>query len=201
MEPEQPDGASPPWTAGTISVLRSEAERVRALSRSLEDFAVDLRQVDPGAWSGRAHDAFAGRRTKLAARCREVAETHASAARALDDYVAVLEQLTRSAQYATDSSLVQRLASQRGEAAARASLALTEASDELSTLRETLDDLDQARAPRLAPASPSPTPKPEPAFAPPESGLVLGQVLTNRVEFDRGLQQLSDAMLLHWCRD
>ncbi|MEV6909548.1 putative T7SS-secreted protein [Amycolatopsis sp. NPDC051071] len=199
MEPEQPDGASAPWTAGTISVLRSEAERVRALSRSLEDFAVDLRQIDPGAWSGRAHDAFAERRTGLAGRCRQVAETHASAARALDDYVAVLEQLTRSAQYSTDSLLLRRLAGQRAEAAARAAAALTGASGELTTLRVLLGDLDQPRARQLVPRQPSKLP--QPVDAPAEPGLAPSLLLTNRVEFDKGLQHLSDAMWLFWSRN
>lgn len=203
MGQEEPDGESAPWTAGTITVLRSEAERVRLLSRSLDDLAVDLRQVDPDSWSGKAHDAFVDRRNAQAARCRTAAEAHAGAARALHDYVSVLEQLTRGAQYASDSSALQDLSRQRADAAREASVALSRARDELAALRATLGEIDRA-GPRPRPR-PVPVPVPAPA-TPPErpsmsrvqSVLAPDLILTNPVEFDRKLQELSDAMWLYW---
>lgn len=197
MGQEEPDGESAPWTAGTITVLRSEAERVRLLARSLDDLAVDLRQVDPDSWSGKAHDAFVDRRNAQAARFRTAAEAHADAARALHDYVSVLEQLTRSAQYASDSSALQDLSRQRADAAREASVTLSRARDELAALRATFGEIDRA-GPRLVPV-PAPAMPPErPSMSRVQSVLAPDLILTNPVEFDRKLQELSDAMWLYW---
>lgn len=198
MKPEDPDGASAPWTAGTVSVLRSEAERLRAVSRTLEDQAVEVRQIDPHGWSGPGHDAYSGRRTELAARCRMVAEEHARAARALDDFVAVLEQLTRNARDTADPSLIRRLIAQRTEAAARAAATLTEVGRDLAALKTVLGEVDrrvvrESRPPRNAkPISPPPENVTEPA------GLAPVLLLTDPVEFDRRVQGLSDATWRFW---
>ncbi|MFK0249640.1 putative T7SS-secreted protein [Amycolatopsis azurea] len=195
MEPEHPDGGRAPWTAGMTSVLRSEAERVRALSRSLEDHAVELRQIDPGGWSGQGHAAFSGRRTELAARCRAVAEVHARAARALDDFVAILEQLTRSARYTTDRSLLDRLSAERAEAAALAAATLTEAGEELAGLRAVLGD-SPAHIPRQVsrPAGSGPGPSRTTVRPGPFPGLGL----SDRFEFERRVQALSDDVRRYW---
>ncbi|EME58729.1 putative T7SS-secreted protein [Amycolatopsis decaplanina] len=198
MNPEDPDGASAPWTAGTVSVLRSEAERLRAVSRSLEDQAVELRQVDPHGWSGQGHDAYSGRRTELVARCRMVAEEHARAARALDDFVAVLEQLTRNARDTSDPSLIRRLVAQRTEAAALAAATLTEVGKGLAALKTVLGDVDR-RVPRESLPSRSERPaSPPPDAAPGQTELAPALLLADPVEFDRRLQGLSDAMWRFW---
>ncbi|MBB5852218.1 putative T7SS-secreted protein [Amycolatopsis umgeniensis] len=195
MKPEDPDGTGVPWTAGMISVLRSEAERLRALSRSLEDQAVELRQIDPRGWTGRGHDAYSARRTELAARCRMVAEEHARAARALDDFVAVLEQLTRNARDTADPAQLGRLAAQRAEAASVAAAVLTEVGEDLGDLRAMLEEFAPRRPlPSFTPITfvPPPDVTADPALLAPDL------LLADPVEFDRRLQELSDAMLLFW---
>ncbi|WP_410666017.1 hypothetical protein [Amycolatopsis sp. lyj-84] len=200
MEPEDPDGVNVPWTAGMVNVLRSEAERFRVVSRSLEDHAVDLRQIDPRGWSGRGHDAYSARRTEVAAQFRMVAEEHARAARALDDFVAVLEQLTRHARYTADPSLLDRLVAQRAEASARAASALTAAGKELAKLRTMLGDFGEQAPQRSLPPLRSASAKPSPrtAEAPRQSNSAPAFGLANRIEGDRQMQELSDAIWRFW---
>ncbi|MFE6613572.1 hypothetical protein [Amycolatopsis sp. NPDC057786] len=198
MKPEDPDGASAPWTAGTVSVLRSEAERLRAVSRTLEDQAVEVRQIDPHGWSGPGHDAYSGRRTELAARCRMVAEEHARAARALDDFVAVLEQLTRNARDTADPSLIRRLIAQRTEAAARAAATLTEVGRDLAALKTVLGEVDRRVVRESRPARTARPISPPPDAVPEQTELVPALLLADPVEFDRRAQGLSDAMWRFW---
>ncbi|MEU8413299.1 hypothetical protein AB0C24_10945 [Amycolatopsis japonica] len=198
MKPEDPDGPSAPWTAGTVSVLRSEAERLRAVSRSLEDQAVEVRQIDPHGWSGPGHDAYLGRRAELTARCRVVAEEHGRAARALDDFVAVLEQLTRSARDTSDPSLVRRLLAQRTEAAARAAATLTEVGKDLAALKTVLGEVDRSVVREPRPAREAKPISPPPDVVTGQTGLAPALLLTDPAEFDRRTQGLSDAMWRFW---
>ncbi|MFI7115074.1 hypothetical protein [Amycolatopsis sp. NPDC049868] len=198
MKPEEPDGPGAPWTAGTVSVLRSEAERLRAVSRSLEDQAVEVRQIDPRGWSGDGHDAYLGRRTELTARCRMVAEEHGRAARALDDFVAVLEQLTRTARDTSDPSLIRRLAAQRTEAAARAAATLIEVGKDLAALKTVLGEVDRRVVRESRPVRIAKPASPPPGAAPERTGLAPALLLADPVEFDRRLQGLSDAMWRFW---
>ncbi|OXM42883.1 hypothetical protein [Amycolatopsis alba] len=195
METGHPEGERAPWTAGMISVLRSEAERIRAISRSLEDLAVELRQIDPGGWSGRGHTAYSARRAELAARCRMVAEEHARAARALDDFVAILEQLTRSARYTADQSLLDRLAAQRTEAAARAAATLTEVGEELAGLQAALGGFPR-HAPRRSLPSPAPEPRPDVISGRP--GPRPGPGMGGLIKDDRWTQTISDGVHRFW---
>ncbi|RSM76563.1 hypothetical protein DL991_25570 [Amycolatopsis sp. WAC 01375] len=198
MKPEDPDGPSAPWTAGTVSVLRSEAERLRAVSRSLEDQAVEVRQIDPHGWSGPGHDAYLGRRTELAARCRMVAEEHGRAARALDDFVAVLEQLTRSARDTSDPSLIRRLAAQRTEAATLAAATLTEVGRELAALKTVLGEVDRRVVRESRPSRAEKPISPPPDTAHGQTELAPALLLADPAEFDRRLQGLNDAMWRFW---
>ncbi|MBE1575585.1 hypothetical protein ACFORH_01080 [Amycolatopsis roodepoortensis] len=179
-------------------MLRSEAERLRAVSRTLEDQAVEVRQVDPHGWSGTGHDAYSGRRTELAARCRSVAEEHARAARALDDFVTVLEQLTRTARDTSDPSLIRRLIAQRTEAAARAAVTLTEVGEDLAALKTMLDEVDRRAAPESRPTPTVRPASPTPGTAPAQTELAPALLLADPAEFDRRAQGLSDEMWRFW---
>lgn len=80
---------------GDVAVIRSHARALREQGRDLRSMADDLvAQVEHLGWQGRAAGMLRDRIQERAARLREVAERHDSAADALESHGAAAERVT-----------------------------------------------------------------------------------------------------------